>query len=66
MTEELRVPIERVNTATGEVTGRGTALMRGACLDYYETASGVELKLRPGEKFVIVTTMQVEDPDEVA
>lgn len=63
MSGGIRVPIERVNTVTGEVTGRGTALMFGACLDYYETRSGAELRLRPGEMFVIVTTMEVPVED---
>lgn len=64
MTEEIRVPIERVNTATGQVTARGTALLRGACLDYYQSESGIPLELRPGEAWVLVTTMQVPAEDE--
>lgn len=61
---EVRVPIERINAETGEVTGTGTALMRGVTLDQYQTKSGAEMKLRPGEMFVIVTTMQVEETPE--
>lgn len=60
--EEVRVPIERIDVATGEVTGTGSAVMRGVTLDDYQTASGAELKLRPGEMFAIVTTVRDEDP----
>lgn len=56
MNDPVRVPIERINAETGEVTGVGTALMKGVTLDHYETASGAEMKLRPGEMFVVVTT----------
>lgn len=59
--EEVRVPIERIDVATNQVTGIGTAVMRGVTLDDYQTASGAELKLRPGEMFVVVTTARGDD-----
>lgn len=64
MTDGVRVPIERIETATGRVTAVGTALLRGACLDYYQTNSGVPLELRAGEAWVLVTTMQVEADED--
>lgn len=59
--DEVRVLIERIDVATGQVTGVGTALMRGVTLDHYETKSGAELKLRPGEMFAVVTITRGAD-----
>lgn len=49
---QVRIPIERVDS-TGKVTGRGTARQRGVTIDDYVSKSGAELKLRPGEMFVV-------------
>lgn len=59
---EVRVPMERVDEH-GNVTGRGTARMRGVTRDDYRDLRDNPMKLRAGESWVLVVTMRVEETD---
>jgi len=56
---ETRIPVERVDEH-GHVTGKGTARARGVTFDDYRTSTGAELKLRPGESFVVSVVVEEE------
>lgn len=54
MYSERRVRVEVVDTVTGDVIKTGTARMRGVTVDDYQTRFGGELRLDPGQAFVVV------------
>lgn len=54
MYSDRRVRIEVIDTVTGDVVKTGTARMRGVTVDDYQTPFGGELKLDPGQAFVVV------------